>query len=112
MPTVISLDRWLLALSLSFNLAFLALSQPASSAPATQNSSDQEALRALVEKYFALYAAKDLDGLMSLWSRQSPDYVATRQALEKQFATEDAKFGRLTISRLKVEDKRASLRLA
>jgi CHAT domain-containing protein/Tfp pilus assembly protein PilF len=110
MPTVISLGRWLLALSLSFSVAFLALSQPASSAPATQNSSDQEALRALVEKYFALYAAKDLDGLMGLWSEKSPDRSSLKQNLERQFATESYSLSLPTISRVKAEEDKVSLR--
>jgi len=50
MPTVSRLGRRLLSLSLSFNVTVLALSQPASSAPAIQNSSDYEALRALTGK--------------------------------------------------------------
>src|SRR5215813_10922666 len=107
----ICLSRWLLMMNLGFICPVFTQFQ-SFSAPTISQSSAESAVRAVVEKYFTFYAAKDLDGLMSLWSRQSPDYVATRQALEKQFATEDAKFGRLTISRLKVEDKRASLRLA
>src|SRR6266542_3612463 len=110
MPIVTSLGRWLLALSLSFNVAFLALSQPVSSAPAIQNSSDQEALRALVEKYFALYAAKDLDGLMGLWSEKSPDHSSLKQNLERQFATESYSLSLPTISRVKAEEDKVSLR--
>jgi CHAT domain-containing protein/tetratricopeptide (TPR) repeat protein len=110
MPIVTSLARWLLALSFSFNVAFLALSQPASSAPAIQNSSDQEALRALVEKYFALYASKDLDGLMGLWSEKSPDRSSLKQNLERQFATESYSLSLPTISRVKVEEDKVSLR--
>src|SRR6266545_3958522 len=110
MPIVTSLGRWLLALSLSFNVAFLALSQPVSSAPAIQNSSDQEALRALVEKYFALYAAKDLDGLMGLWSEKSPDRSSLKQNLERQFATESYSLSLPTISRVKAEEDKVSLR--
>jgi CHAT domain-containing protein/tetratricopeptide (TPR) repeat protein len=67
-------------------------------------------VRALVEKYFALYASKDLDGLMSLWSEKSPDYASFKQSLQEQFATEDYSFGIPAISRLKVEGERASLR--
>src|SRR5215510_7095082 len=104
MPIVTSLGRWLLAMSLSFNVSVPALSQPASSAPAIQNSSDQDALRALVEKYFALYAAKDLGGLMGLWSEKSPDYSSLKQNLERQFATESYSLGLLTISRFKAEE--------
>src|SRR5215510_6373862 len=110
MPIVTSLGRWLLAMSLSFNVSVPALSQPASSAPAIQDSSDQEALRAIVEKYFALYAAKDLDGLMELWSEKSPDRSSLKQNLERQFATEGYRSSLPTISRVKVEEDKVSLR--
>ncbi len=110
MPIVTSLGRWLLALSLSFNVTSLALSQPVSPAPAIQDSLDQEALRTLVEKYFALYAAKDLDGLMGLWSEKSPDRSTFKQNMERQFATESYSLGLPTISRVKVEEDKVSLR--
>src|SRR5262249_26927356 len=73
-------------------------------------SSDQEALRALVEKYFALYASKDLDGLMGLWSEKSPDRSSLKQNLERQFATESYSLSLPTISRVKVEEDKVSLR--
>src|SRR6266498_2175985 len=110
MPIVTSLGRWLLALRLGLNVAFLALSQTVYTAPAIQNSSDQEALRALVEKYFALYAAKDLDGLMGLWSEKSPDRSSLKQNLERQFATESYSLSLPTISRVKAEEDKVSLR--
>src|SRR5262245_51394444 len=118
MPIVTSLGRWLLALSLSLNVAFLALSQPASSAPAIQNSSDhnasqasaEPAVRAVVEKYFTLYAAKDLDGLIGLWSEKSPDHSSLKQNLERQFRTENYSLSLPTISRVKVEEEKVSLR--
>jgi CHAT domain-containing protein/uncharacterized protein HemY len=118
MPIVTSLGRWLLALSLSLNVAFVALSQPASSAPAIQNSSDhntsqasaEPAVRAVVEKYFTLYAAKDLDGLMGLWSEKSPDHSSLKQNLERLFATESYSLSLPTISRVKVEEDKVSLR--
>src|SRR5262245_21938708 len=76
---------------------------------ASQSSAETEA-RALVEKYFALYAAKDLDGLMGLWSQRSPDYASLKQSLQRQFATEDYRFSLPAISRVKVEGEKVSLR--
>jgi CHAT domain-containing protein/Tfp pilus assembly protein PilF len=67
------LSRRLLALSLSFSVALTALSQPVYSTPAAQNSSDQETLRVLTEKYGATLAASDLEGMRQLWDLQSPD---------------------------------------
>jgi CHAT domain-containing protein len=101
----------LLALSLSL-ISASAQSQAPSSIPGSPTSLAESAVRAAVEKYFVLYAGEDLDGVMSMWSRRSPDYAATKQALEKQFATRSAKIVHTTISRLKIEGERASLRLA
>ncbi|HXG66014.1 MAG TPA: CHAT domain-containing tetratricopeptide repeat protein [Blastocatellia bacterium] len=103
---------YLLALSLSLVNSPLAQPQSSSPVPGSPPSSAESAVRAVVEKYFVLYAAEDLDGVMSLWSRRSPDYAATKQALGKQFATQDVKVAHPTISRLKIEGERASLRLA
>jgi len=64
----------------------------------------------VVEKYFALYAAKDLDGLMGLWSAKLPDPAGKRKALGSQLETSDVIFSGLTISRVKIEGERASLR--
>ena len=118
MPIVTSLGRWLLALSLSFNLAIPALSQPTSSPQATQHSSAhyasqasaEPAVRVVVEKYFALYAAKDMDGLMGLWSEKSPDHPSLKQNLERQFAAGSYSLGLLTISRVEMEEEKVSLR--
>src|SRR5262245_61524651 len=86
-------------------------SSSSSSAPLTVARSPAESdLRSVVEKYFALYAGKDLDGLMSLWSEKSPDHASFRQSLRGQFAAENYSFSLPAISRLKVEGERASLR--
>jgi len=67
-------------------------------------------VRAVVEKYFATYAVKDLDGLMSLWSEKSPDYVPFKQSLQRQFAAENFSFSDPVISRVKVEGEKVGLR--
>src|SRR5215813_8170246 len=102
----------LCALVLSLSLKSPAFSQVQSSS-AVPNSSQppaEPAVRAVVEKYFALYAAKDIDGLMNLWSRQAPDYTSFKQDLERQFKTGDHLFSLPTISRVKVEGEKVSLR--
>src|SRR4030095_96678 len=76
---------------------------------ASQSSAEAES-RTLVEKYFALYAAKDLDGLMGLWSAKLPDPAGKRKALGSQVETSDVSVSGLTISRVKLEGERASLR--
>jgi CHAT domain-containing protein/tetratricopeptide (TPR) repeat protein len=97
-------------LALSFIRPILTQSQSSSSFPNSSPSSAEPALRAVVEKYFALYTGKDLDGLMSLWSEKSPDYASIKENLQRQFTTEDYSFGLPTISRVKVEREKASLR--
>ena len=107
MPIVTSLGRWLLALSLSFNVAFIALSQPASSAPAIQNSSDQEALRALTEKYGATIAASDLGGMRQLWDPQSPNLDARLKFYQGVFTNIRVEFVSLNVTRLEVTGDKA-----
>src|SRR5215813_2845586 len=102
----------LCALVLSLSLKSPAFSQVQSSS-AVPNSSQppaEPAVRAVVEKYFALYATKDLDGLMGLWSEKSPDQVSLKQNLQRQFATESYSLSLPSISRVKVEGEKVSLR--
>jgi CHAT domain-containing protein/Tfp pilus assembly protein PilF len=70
----------------------------------------ESVVRAVVEKYFASYAVKDLGGLISLWSEKSPDYSSIKQSLQRQFETENFSFSGLVISRVKVESEKVSLR--
>src|SRR5215471_15418869 len=102
----------LLLLASSLSLSGVVLSPVQSSASvlnASQSSAETEA-RTLAEKYFALYAAKDLDGLMGLWSAKLPDPAGKRKALGSQLETSDVSVSGLTISRVKIEVERASLR--
>src|SRR5215813_5316983 len=97
-----------LVLSLSLKSPVFPRVQFSSAVPDSFQSPAETAVRALVEKYFALYAAKDLDGLMNLWSRQAPDYTSFKQDLERRFTTEDDRFSLPTISRVKVEGEKVS----
>jgi tetratricopeptide (TPR) repeat protein len=63
-----------------------------------------------VERYFALYAAKDVGGLMSMWSEKSPDYASLKQNLQREFAAENTSFNPPAISRIKVEVEKVNLR--
>src|SRR5262249_54637781 len=110
MSLVFRVSLYALALSLSLKSPVFSQVQSSSAALNSSQSPAETAVHMLVEKYYAFYAAKDLDGLMGLWNRQSPNYPS-RRALEKQFEAKDATVGRPAISRLKIEDKRASLRL-
>src|SRR5215475_14138451 len=110
MPLASRVSLLLLASSLSLSGAvFSPVQSSASVLNASQSSAETEA-RALAEKYFALYAAKDLDGLMGLWSEKSPDRSSFKQNLERQFATESYSLSLPTISRIKAEEDKVSLR--
>ena len=97
----------LLALSLILTGPALAQSQ---SVPGSSQSSGESAVRAVVENYFARYGAKDIDGMMSLWSEKSPDFASFKQNLQRLFAAEDSSVSDPAISRVKVESEKASLR--
>src|SRR5688572_7177464 len=99
-----------LALSLSLICPVLSQVQSSSSQQNPTLSPADPDLRAVVEKYFALCAGKDLEGLMSLWSPKAPDYSSFKQYSQEQFAAENHSFGPPELSRLRVEGGRANLR--
>jgi CHAT domain-containing protein/Tfp pilus assembly protein PilF len=55
----------------------------------TASADDAADLKALVGRFFAAYAREDLEGLMSLWSAQSPELATRRQAMQQTFAAHD-----------------------
>ena len=63
MPFTFRVSLYLLALSLSIINSSLAQSQSSPSVPGAPPSQSESVVRAVVEKYFAIYAVKDLDGL-------------------------------------------------
>src|SRR4030095_16409058 len=112
MPFVSSVSFLLLASSLCLSGVVLSpIQSSASVLKASQSSAETEA-RALVEKYFAFYAAKDLDGLMSLWSKQSPDLESHKQETQKLFAGYE-KIGvkSLAVLRVTIAGEKARLRV-
>jgi CHAT domain-containing protein/Tfp pilus assembly protein PilF len=110
MPSATRVGFFLLALSLWLITSSRAEPRTLSSTPAIPSSAAESAVRSVAEKYFALYAAEDIDAVLSLWSEKSPDYASLKQSLQAQFAAEDFVAGNVTISRVKVESERASLR--
>jgi len=78
---------------------------------ATAAQTEEAALRAVVEKFYAAYGKKDLTGVMALWSEKAPDFATTRQTMQQQLANEDFTFGSPSISRIKVEGEKAGLRV-
>jgi len=102
MPIVTRLGRRLLALSLTFNIAVPALNQPAFSASTIQNSSDQETLRVLTEKYGATIAAGDLDTMRQMWNPQSPNLASRLRVYQGLFSNTRIEFLSLKVTRLEV----------
>jgi hypothetical protein len=84
MPFELGRRFCILALGLSLINSVLAQSPSSSSVPDSSPALVESAVRAVVEKYFVLYSGEDLDGVMSLWSRRSPNYEAKKQALKKR----------------------------
>jgi CHAT domain-containing protein/Tfp pilus assembly protein PilF len=78
-----------------------------SAAPAAP---EDAALGAAVESYFAACDRKDLARAVALWSDRSPNLAAHKQSLQQLFASEELSDGHPAISRVKVEDEKASLR--
>ena len=78
--------------------------------PAVAQSNDEAAVRALVEQYYQLYAQKDVNGILHLWSEQAPAYKATKPALEKQFTAPTITVKSVSLSRVQIEGDNASLR--
>jgi DNA-binding transcriptional regulator YbjK len=69
-------SSWIVVLSLTFNTAVLALPKvPVSVVPLSQ-SSDQETVRTLTEKYGQAIAAGDLEALRQLWNPQSRKHIS------------------------------------
>jgi CHAT domain-containing protein/uncharacterized protein HemY len=77
---------------------------------AASTISEEAALRAVVESYYAACDKKDMAGVMALWSNKSPNLEAYRQTLQQQFANEDQSYGSPAVSRVKVENDSANLR--
>src|SRR5262245_17256866 len=79
----------LLALSFNFSNPGPALNQPASFASTIQNSSDEAAIRTIAEAFYKTWAAKDLDGFLSLWSAKAPEPEARKKAAVELYAVSE-----------------------
>ena len=97
-----AMRSWCLALCLGCWLVVSAVAQV----------DEQAAIRHLAEAYFAAYQQENLEGLMSLWSAQSPDVATTRQSLQQTFAdTEQLAVNIVQLGTAKVEVDKAKIRI-
>ena len=100
------------ALRLSVILVAALCLQPINHAQNTSPDTEK-ALRSVVDELFAAYAKEDIDGYMNLWSATSPDLEARRKALQDLFVASDRiDVKSLSISKVKVESEKASVRVA
>src|SRR6185436_4194272 len=102
-------------LSVSVISTVLAQTQSSSSALHSTppiSASSETAVRGMVTKYFALYAGKDLDGLMSMWSASSPNREAHKKSASELFASsKEITLKSLTVRGLSVEGDKARVRV-
>ena len=97
-----------------FSLAFIMPggASVTSSPLTTQQSGDEVAVRALVERFFAAYQKEDLEGLMLLWSEKSPDLAAGRQSLQRTFdAYEKIELTGVTVRTIKAAGEQLVVRI-
>lgn len=82
------------------------------SAVSLAQSTDETAVRALVESFFVAYQKEDLTGIESLLSARSPDLAATKQRIQKVFTeTEQLDIKGPTIRKLTVDGTKATARV-
>jgi CHAT domain-containing protein/Tfp pilus assembly protein PilF len=103
--------RGLILVSL-LGLGALLQAQDKPQAPAgdSQTTSENAALRVLVEQYLAAYARKDLNGMMAFWSPSSPDLAVRRQQAQEVFtSTGDITLTHIEIHESLIEAEKAHL---
>lgn len=71
---------------------------PEKGAP-TVTSSDQSALRTVIERYLAAYAGKDVQAYHSVWHPDSPDGRSKAAIVPLLFQSQDVAFSNLRVTR-------------
>jgi len=95
------------ALSLSFNVPILTPSQAPASTPGLSQSSDEETVRALTEKYGLAITAGDIEAMRQLWNPQSPNLASRLRVYQRLFSNTRIEFINLKVSRLEVTGDKA-----
>ena len=90
------------ALSLSFNVPIPTLSQASASTPGLSQSSDEEIVRALTEKYGLAITAGDIEAMRQLWNPQSPNLASRLRVYQRLFSKTRTEFISLKVTRLEV----------
>src|SRR5262249_33220948 len=87
--------------------AVLALSQLSTAARASSQSSDQEVIRALTEKYGLAIAAGDLETMRQFWDPQSPEMASQLKVYQDIFSRMRYEFVSLKVTRLEIAGAKA-----
>jgi CHAT domain-containing protein/tetratricopeptide (TPR) repeat protein len=104
MPCAVCRVSWIVLALLCLQLVGLAQDAP---------STVEKQLREIVEELYAASAKEDLEGYMRVWSAKSPELISRRKAMQDLFAANDKiELKTLTISKVKVEGDKASVRVA
>src|SRR5438132_5457970 len=94
-------------------LSSLCFTPTTSSISRTQTSANEGEVRALLERFFAAYAKKDLEAWSRLWSARSPDLASRQKAVAQLFTKSDQlEVKNLAIQRVRLEGAQASVRLS
>ncbi len=71
-------------------------------------SSDPAPVNLLIQRYFAAYTAKDLDGIMACWSSHSPDFAVRKEKAQNLFDLVDqVRIDKLTVRSIHRENNSA-----
>jgi CHAT domain-containing protein len=106
----------LLLFALSLNLVDPALMQSQSSPsdsktsisiPGLPQSSDEEAIRALTEKYGSAIAAGDLEAMRQFWDPKSPNLASQLKVYQDAFSIRRYEFVSLKVTRLEISGGKA-----
>lgn len=96
-----------LALSMIFNGSLLALPQTPTSTPNPFQSSDEETVRALTEKYGLAITAGDLEAMRQFWNPQSPNLASRLGDYQRRFSNGRIEFINSKVTRLEVTGEKA-----
>jgi CHAT domain-containing protein/uncharacterized protein HemY len=79
---------------------------------AVAQSAEEPALRALLERFFAAYQKEDIEDLLALWSKKSPNISANEQLARRTFADNDnIRLNSLDILGTTADGDKASVRI-
>jgi CHAT domain-containing protein/tetratricopeptide (TPR) repeat protein len=98
-----------LLFSLAFSLSFygLILAQAPASTLSPPQSSNEETLRTLTEKYGLAITAGDLEAMRQFWNPQSPNLASRLRFYQRQFLNRRIEFISLKVTRLEVTGEKA-----